>query len=103
MAKHSTVSKQHRPAPAPNEKELAQKKRVGTYYNDPKYNYTKYWEGRDYEHGAEEIAIRRLLHGRHFRKAVDVGGGFGRLCVLLEHYADTVVLAEPSQQQLDLA
>jgi ubiquinone/menaquinone biosynthesis C-methylase UbiE len=34
---------------------------------------------------------------------VDVGGGYGRLCILLENYADRVVLAEPSRQQLDIA
>lgn len=73
-------------------------------YNDPKHNYLKYWEGRDYEHAAEEIAIRKLLKGRgRFGKAVDVGGGYGRLCLLLEEFADKVVLAEPSQQQLDIA
>ena len=72
-------------------------------YNDPKHNYRKYWEGREYEHAAEEMAIKRLLRGKRFRNAVDVGGGFGRLCVLLENYADKVTLAEPSQQQLDLA
>jgi len=72
-------------------------------YNDPKHNYRKYWDGRDYENAAEEIALKRLLKGQHFRHAVDVGGGFGRLCVLLEKYADKVTLAEPSQQQLDLA
>lgn len=77
--------------------------RKADQYNDPKHNYQKYWEGREYEHASEEIAIRRLLAGKHFRKAVDVGGGFGRLCLLLEDYADKVVLAEPSQQQLDLA
>jgi SAM-dependent methyltransferase len=81
---------------------LSSKKRADQY-NDPKHNYRKYWEGREYEHAAEEIAIQRLLRGKHFRNAVDVGGGFGRLCLLLEHYADKVTLAEPSQQQLDLA
>ncbi|HEY9713561.1 MAG TPA: class I SAM-dependent methyltransferase [Chroococcales cyanobacterium] len=44
-----------------------------------------------------------MLKNKHFKHAVDVGGGFGRLCVLLEEYADKVTLAEPSQQQLDLA
>jgi hypothetical protein len=57
-------------------------------YNDPHHNYRKYWEGREYEHAAEEIAIQRLLRGKHFRNAVDVGGGFGRLCLLLENYSD---------------
>ena len=77
--------------------------RKADQYNDPKHNYLRYWDSRQYEHNAEEIAIRRLLRGRHFRSAVDVGGGYGRLCLLLEDYADKVTLAEPSQQQLDIA
>ena len=72
-------------------------------YNDPKHNYRDYWEGRDYEDAAERIAIKRLVEGKHFRHAVDVGGGYGRLCIFLENYADKVTLAEPSQQQLDIA
>jgi len=72
-------------------------------YNDPSHNYLKYWNGRDYENDAEEMAIRRLLKDKHFKNAVDVGGGYGRLCVLLEKFADKVTLAEPSQQQLDIA
>lgn len=72
-------------------------------YNDPKFNYQSYWQGRDYEHAAEEMAIKRLLRGRHFKKAIDVGGGYGRLSKFLTKYADKVTLAEPSQQQLDIA
>jgi ubiquinone/menaquinone biosynthesis C-methylase UbiE len=72
-------------------------------YDDPSYNYLKYWTGREYENAAEEMAIKRLLKGKHFKHAVDVGGGYGRLCVLLEKFANKVTLAEPSQQQLDLA
>jgi ubiquinone/menaquinone biosynthesis C-methylase UbiE len=78
-------------------------KKKADQYNDPKHNYLHYWHGRDYEHAAEEIAIKSMLRGKHFKTAVDVGGGYGRLCVLLEHYADKVTLAEPSQQQLDIA
>lgn len=72
-------------------------------YNDPTHNYLHYWDGRDYEHAAEEMAIARLLKGKHFKKAVDVGGGYGRLSVFLRNYSDEVTLAEPSQQQLDIA
>lgn len=78
-------------------------KKRADQYNDPKHNYLRYWDGREYEHQAEEVAIRKLLSGKHFGRAVDVGGGYGRLCVLLEAYADEVTLAEPSQQQLDIA
>jgi ubiquinone/menaquinone biosynthesis C-methylase UbiE len=78
-------------------------KRKADQYNDPSHNYLRYWDGREYEHQAEAFAINRLLRGRHFTNAVDVGGGYGRLCVQLEKYADKVTLAEPSQQQLDIA
>jgi ubiquinone/menaquinone biosynthesis C-methylase UbiE len=91
MSKTTTVAKK------PNTK------RKSDQYNDPKHNYLHYWDGRDYEHAAEEMALTRLLTGKHFRSAVDIGGGYGRLCVFLEKYADKVTLAEPSQQQLDIA
>src|SRR5688572_20340355 len=78
-------------------------KKKADQYNDPKHNYLKYWDGRDYEHSSEKLAIRKFLKGRHFKHAADIGGGYGRLCVMLEKYADTVTLAEPSQQQLDIA
>jgi ubiquinone/menaquinone biosynthesis C-methylase UbiE len=77
-------------------------KKRADQYNDPTHNYRKYWEGRDYENESEEMAIKRLLEGKHFRHAADIGGGFGRLCVLLEKYSDRVTLTDPSQQQLDL-
>jgi SAM-dependent methyltransferase len=77
--------------------------RKADQYNDPKHNYRDYWNGREYEDAAERVAIKRLLKGKHFRHAVDVGGGYGRLCIFLANYADKVTLAEPSQQQLDIA
>ncbi len=92
----ATSSVQSKPADKPAPRKFDQ-------YNDPSYNYLHYWDGRDYENAAETAAIMRLLRGKHFRTAVDIGGGYGRLCVLLEQYADHVVLAEPSQQQLDIA
>ncbi len=84
-------------------KKIANTKKRADQYDDPSYNYLNYWDGREYEHAAEEVAIVRLLSGRHFNHAVDIGGGYGRLCLLLERFADKVTLAEPSQQQLDIA
>ncbi len=72
-------------------------------YNDPNHNYLHYWDNRQYEHDAEEIAIRRILKGKHFKRIVDVGGGYGRICPILKDFADQVTLAEPSSQQLDIA
>jgi ubiquinone/menaquinone biosynthesis C-methylase UbiE len=80
----------------------AKQRKVADQY-DRGYDYTQYWTHRDYEHAAEEAALRRLLKGRHFAKAADVGGGFGRLCLLLREYADHVTLAEPSRTQLEAA
>lgn len=77
--------------------------RKADQYDDPKYNYQDYWTGREYEHAAEEMAIKRLLKGKRFKRAIDVGGGYGRLSKLLANFADKVTLAEPSQQQLDIA
>lgn len=79
------------------------KGRKADQYNDPKHNYLDYWNGRDYEHVSEVVAIRRLLKGKHFKHAVDIGGGYGRLSVILGEFAEKVTLAEPSQQQLDIA
>ena len=58
---------------------------------------------RSYEHEAEVIALRRLLDGHRFGTAVDIGGGYGRLSVILTEYADRVTLADPSTAQLRLA
>ncbi len=77
--------------------------RKADQYDDPKYNYQDYWAGREYEHAAEGMALKRLLKGQHFKHAVDVGGGYGRLSKFLTTFADKVTLAEPSQQQLDFA
>jgi ubiquinone/menaquinone biosynthesis C-methylase UbiE len=73
------------------------------YYDDPAFNYARWWAGREYEHQAEVIAMRRLLRGSQFGHAVDVGGGFGRLSIVLADYADTVTLTDSSRQQLDIA
>jgi SAM-dependent methyltransferase len=73
------------------------------HYDDPDFNYADWWQGREYEHQAEVIAIRRLLHGRRFGHAIDVGGGFGRLSVVLADYADQVTLVDASLQQLELS
>jgi len=77
--------------------------RKADQYDDPTYNYLKYWQGRDYENESEEIAIKYLLRKKHFHHAIDIGGGYGRLSLLLSNYADKVTLVEPSKQQLDIA
>jgi len=73
------------------------------FYDDEGFNYLHFWSGRAYEHEAEVIAIRRLLSGRRFAEAADIGGGYGRLSVVLSEFADKVTLVDSSSQQLALA
>ena len=82
---------------------MAKKLNKADQYNDPKHNYLRYWDGRDYEQAAEELMLNKLLSGKKFKHAIDVGGGYGRLSVVLTQFSDKVTLAEPSQQQLDIA
>lgn len=77
-------------------------KKVANQY-ERGYDYTKYWDNRDYEHAAEEHALRTLLKRKHYNHAADIGGGFGRLCLVLREYADKVTLAEPAASQLEAA
>lgn len=79
------------------------KTKIANQYDNDNYNYLNYWKGRDYEHAAEEMALKRILKGKRFRHAADIGGGYGRLCIFLKKYADKVTLAEPSKAQLDIA
>ncbi|MEU9056694.1 class I SAM-dependent methyltransferase [Streptomyces sp. NPDC048384] len=75
----------------------------GDQYDAADENYVAYWDDRSYEHEAELIAVKRLLGRMHCRNAADIGGGFGRLSLLLQDYADEVFLLDTSQKQLDTA
>jgi SAM-dependent methyltransferase len=66
-------------------------KKKADQYNDPSHNYLRYWDGRDYENASEQIALSRLLAGKKFRHAADIGGGYGRLCVFLKQFAHKVI------------
>ena len=72
-------------------------------YDDPSLDYREYWLQRGYEDQAERLAIRRLLRGRHFAHAVEVGGGYGRLSGLLSEFAELVTLTDASRRQLGFA
>lgn len=98
MTKKSTT----KPAASAAKKTTSKSTKKADQYNDPTHNYLRYWDGRDYENAAEQIAIRRLIGNRRFRHAADIGGGYGRLCVFLAGFSEKVTLAEPSQQQLDI-
>ncbi len=72
------------------------------FYDDDKHNYEEFWRGRDYEHHAEMLAIKKLLDGRHYQLAMDFGGGYGRVTPAILEFADKVILVDPSNKQLEI-
>ena len=73
------------------------------FYDNDEHSYEEFWETREYEHLAEEVALRRLLKGKHFNQAMDFGGGYGRLAPVLFNYVDHLTLVDPSVNQLAIA
>jgi len=64
---------------------------------------TDFWagQGREYEDGAERVALRRLLPVGGSR-LLDIGAGFGRLARMYDGF-DRVILLDYSQSQLEYA
>ena len=73
------------------------------YYDDTNHDYQDFWIGRDYEHNAEVIALRKLLNGKRYKLAMDYGGGYGRISPVILEFADRLILVDPSIKQLDIA
>src|SRR3990167_9361785 len=76
---------------------------MSSFYDDPEFSYDQYWQNRSYEHQCEVLAIQKLLAGKHFETAADIGGGFGRLTKIIRDYADQVLLVEPSAKMRQMA
>ncbi|MBU1104406.1 class I SAM-dependent methyltransferase [Candidatus Parcubacteria bacterium] len=68
-------------------------------YNDPNYDYTKYWSGREYEDLAEKRALKKLLPLKG-TSILDVGGGFGRLAPLYSKTFSKITLTDSSTKIL---
>lgn len=70
------------------------------------YDYPSYWQGREYEHEAEVIAIKSFLEKiPKIKKILDIGAGYGRLIPIPTYFyrADKIILADPSSKFLKLA
>lgn len=79
-------------------------KKLVAFYDDPTYDYKKYWQERQYECKAEEIALKALFTLVSNRnKLVDIGAGFGRLVPLYAPLFQECLLIDPSQRQLEEA
>jgi len=72
------------------------------YYD--KFDYPAYWEGRDYEHESEVVAIREFLNKiEKIERILDLGCGFGRLSPYYSYRAKKVYLIDPSSSLLKKA
>ncbi len=73
------------------------------HYDDPRFSYLSYWNNRKYEHGAEILALKKLLGTNKYTTIADIGGGYGRLTSFLAGFGDEVYLIEPSLKQREIA
>ena len=68
------------------------------------YDYPSYWEGREYEHLSEVIALKRLLSKiDNIDRLIDVGAGYGRLSKQYIYRSKRVVITDPSSKLLKIA
>lgn len=72
------------------------------YYDT--YNYPSYWEGREYEHQAEIIAINNFLKKiQRLKTIVEIGTGYGRLVPSYYFRGKRIILSDPSARLLKIA
>lgn len=68
------------------------------------YDYPSYWEGREYEHISEEIALKAFLDKIPKIKTIcELGAGFGRLTPIYSYRAKKIILCDPSAKLLKVA
>src|SRR3989344_3743876 len=68
------------------------------------YDYPSYWEGRDYEHKSEVIALKSFLEKiKSIDTILDIGAGYGRLSPLYLFRSKKIILSDPSAKLLKIA
>jgi len=77
---------------------------MNALYDEPSFNYRKYWQGREYEDTAERIALKRILKiiGKK-EKLLDIGGGYGRLVPEYVKNFKNCLIIDPSEKLLSQA
>ena len=73
------------------------------YYDDPTFDYHRFWETRQYEDLSEKIALKRLfslIKNKKTKTLIDVGAGFGRLVPVYAPLFKECLLIEPSEKLL---
>lgn len=68
------------------------------------YDYSAYWEERDYEHRSEVIVLKDLLEKiPRIQTILEIGAGFGRLAPYYLHRAKKIILTDPSAKHMQMA
>ncbi len=68
------------------------------------YDYFGYWSDRQYEHESEVLAIREFLKKiPRIGRAIELGGGYGRLVPYYIYRTKQTILTDPSAKLLSLA
>lgn len=71
------------------------------FYDDPSFDYKKYWQERQYENRADQIALKQLLNIVPEKGSlIDIGAGFGRLTPVYASQFKKCVLLDPSEKML---
>jgi SAM-dependent methyltransferase len=74
------------------------------FYNS--YNYQQYWQGREYEHESEKIALEELfkkIPQKSQKSILEIGAGFGRLALIYTPKFSRCLLIEPSRKLINQA
>jgi len=80
------------------------KKKSIIFYDDPSYDYKKYWQEREYENKAGRIALTKFFKLIPKKDTLaDIGCGFGRLTPLYAPVFKKCVLVDPSKRLLNQA
>ncbi|MGI6278536.1 MAG: class I SAM-dependent methyltransferase [Patescibacteria group bacterium] len=70
------------------------------------YDYQRYWRGREYEHEAETLALKRLFAQIPLKKQktlLDIGAGFGRITPFYADKFSFCLLVEPAKRLINQA
>lgn len=74
---------------------------MNNFYDDPQFDYQKYWQGREYENEAEKLTLKKILLSIKPKDSLlDIGGGFGRLVSVYAPIFKKCVLVDPSEKLL---
>lgn len=79
---------------------------MSVYYDDPRYSYEDYWQGREYESKVDKMVLKKMLDligDKENKKIAEVGAGFGRLTEVYVNIFNKILLIDPSWKLLSLA